>query len=152
MKKSASDREVYKSRVIWTPMSRKQQQKTLSSLADSQRVGLPGAVAYNETRNRERGEGNMSFVYNENKVPLPALKVPFLNLVLDYRWRVFCFGRTFRYEAAGGEVKPLKNYVKVLPPNCRCPRYRGTNDLTRPLQNQLEKNESCIRSKSAKPN
>ena len=65
----------------------------------------------------------------------------FLPLVLDYRWRVFKFRKNFSLWSSWWRRRSrLKNYVKVLPPrNCRCPRRRCTSDLTRPLQNQREK-------------
>ena len=140
--KSASDRGVYKSRVIWTPMSKKRQQKTLSSLADSQRVALPGTVEYDEMRNRERGEGNMTFVYNENKVPLTSSQNASI-FTSSTRLSLESFQvseELFAMKQLMEKTKPFKKLRQsTATRNCRCPRRRCTSDLTRPLQNQREK-------------
>eukprot|EP00944_MAST-04C_sp_MAST-4C-sp1_P011540 g11540.t1 len=137
-------------------MSKKRQQKTLSSLADSQRVALPGTVEYDEMRNRERGEGNMTFVYNENKVPLTS----------SQNASIFTSSTRLSLESfqVSEELFAMKQLMEKTKPFKKLRQSTATQKLSLPSPSMYKRPYTsitkstrktmnlAIRSKSAKPN
>ena len=70
-KKSASDADIYRSTVIWTPMSSRRREGTLASLKKNQTINFLSANNNNNNNNNGTNtDSTTNFMYNERRIPL----------------------------------------------------------------------------------